>query len=541
VLYSFDGTDGSDPQGELIFDAAGNLYGTTLRGGTSSHCSFADGKKGCGTVFKLTPGQGGGWTETVLHSFDINGTDGAFPFGDVIFDVHGNLYGATNGGGSGGKCQFGCGTVFKLTPGQGGGWTEKLLYNFAGPDGANPQAGVVFEDGSLYGTTGSGGHGNGTVFELTPTGGGNWTEKVVYNFGQHPIDGYDPSAAVIFAQGNLYGTTPLGGAYPGAGKGGTVFEIPGNATTKPWTQLATWEGTLVNDLAFPTAEIGFAAGQLGQVWKTTDGGSHWTPVMSLGSPYYWHGIAALNTNDVVVSGHDDGGMALLRWSHDGGSTWGPIINLGPYQLFRVRFADSKNGLALDDAGNAFSTTNGGETGSDWTRSETGADFLGIQFSLLPDFLLARAAGTKFCVSFVPSPWLCGPPIDKPSDDAVFFVDLDHGWVGGGEAGPEKPTGWVQFTTDDAATWSGRTLSSPWPVQEIRFVDRQNGWAVGGNAEVVGGIYSSKDGGQTWSLDFQNGYEMVSCAQATTQSGEVRVWCVGDTISGSALYAQTVPQ
>jgi uncharacterized repeat protein (TIGR03803 family) len=542
VLYTFDGTDGADPQGDLIFDAAGNLYATTTFGGPSSSCS-ATGGTGCGTVFKLTPTESGDWTETVLHRFDHNGTDGFFPLSDVIFDVNGNLYGTTNYGGSG-NCDLGCGTVFKLTPQSGGGWTETVLHSFGinGTDGAGPAAGVIFDAGSLYGTTIAGGYGHGTVFELTPTAGGNWTEKVVYNFGRRPIDGSAPEASVIFdAHGNLYGTTGAGGG--GANGGGTAFEIPGDTTTKPWTQLATWEGTLVNDLAFPTADIGFAAGQLGQVWKTTDGGSHWTPVMSLGSPYYWYGIAALNTNDVVVSGHDNGGMALLRWSHDGGSSWGPIINLGPYQLFRVRFADSKNGLALDDAGNVFYTTNGGETGSDWTRSKAETDFLGIQFSLLPlpNILPVRAAGANFCAGFLGFPLVCGPPIDKPSDDAVFFVDLNHGWVGGGEAGPEKPTGWVQFTTNGALTWSGPTLSSPWPVQEIRFVDRQNGWAAGGNAEVVGGIYSSKDGGKTWSLDFQNGYEMVSCAQATTPSRAVRVWCVGDTISGSALYAQTVPQ
>jgi hypothetical protein len=102
-------------------------------------------------------------------------------------------------------------------------------------------------------------------------------------------------------------------------------EAPVAPQTNPWTRLATWDSAVVHDLSFPTAAIGFAAADLGQVWKTTDGGSHWNEVMNLGFPYYWYGIAALNTNDVVVSGRNNDGMAQLRWSHDGGSTWGPSL------------------------------------------------------------------------------------------------------------------------------------------------------------------------------------------------------------------------
>jgi hypothetical protein len=201
-----------------------------------------------------------------------------------------------------------------------------------------------------------------------------------------------------------------------------------------------------------------------------------------------------------------------------------------------------DGVAMTAGSNVFYTTNGGETGGDWTVVPLkSVGLLGFQFSLLPN-LHVRAAGSRYCESVDGGKiWTCRPPIDQPYDDAVFFVDDDYGWVGGGEIG-SKASGWVQVTTNGGQHWSGRTLNSPWPVREIHFVNRQNGWAVGGNwLQKVGGIYSSKDGGHTWSLDFQDVYEMTSCAQTPAQSGKVRVWCVGYNKTGSALYAQTVAQ
>ena len=167
MLYNFTGgSDGSLPTADLVFDAAGNLYSTTLWGG-SHEC-----RDGCGTAFKLTPDAKGQWTLTTLYSFDER--DGAFPNG-VIFDAAGNLYGATRDGGaySGGGCDYwGCGTVFKLTPGSGGTWSETVLHSFNdnGVDGYQPYGSLVMDrNGNLYGTTYAGGAYNyGTVFEVTP-------------------------------------------------------------------------------------------------------------------------------------------------------------------------------------------------------------------------------------------------------------------------------------------------------------------------------------------------------------------------------------
>ena len=137
---------------------------------------------GCGTIFELSPQTGGGWTETILYRFAGTAKDGAAPVGSLTFDKAGkNLYGTTYSSHS---------TVFELTPKSGGGWTKKILHTFGqGTDGNSVFAGVVFDaKGNLYGTSIVGGHLNaGTVFELSPKTGGGWTEKVVHNF--HFSDG----------------------------------------------------------------------------------------------------------------------------------------------------------------------------------------------------------------------------------------------------------------------------------------------------------------------------------------------------------------
>lgn len=275
TLYSFvGGTDGASPQGGLVWDAAGNLYGTTQTGGTGTGCH----KAACGTVFELSAA-GSTWTKATLYNFQGGTTDGEDPVAGLIFDKAGNLYGTTEGGGvdGGNNCGIGCGAVFELSP-SNGGWKESILHFFTekGGDGAIPQAGLVLDGaGNLYGTTPTGGLQNETcgigcgtvyelssvsgggwketviyeftqlngpadrvafdregnlygttsslVFELSPAGGGEWNETTLYTFGPFGSgDGYDPEASLVLDQaGNLYGTTPDGGS----AQGGTVFEI----------------------------------------------------------------------------------------------------------------------------------------------------------------------------------------------------------------------------------------------------------------------------------------------------------------------------
>src|SRR5579872_1611079 len=172
--------------------------------------------------------------ETILYSFVYGTSDGLAPYAGLTPDGAGNFYGTTALGGSVGAPFGNDGTVFELSPASGGGWTEKVLYNFgsASGDGIQPVATLIFDSkGNLYGTASKGGanNGSGTVFELLPSGGG-WTEKTIYNFGASSSDGIEPAyGSLIFdSQGNLYGTTLKGGS----NGSGTVFElIPGAGGT----------------------------------------------------------------------------------------------------------------------------------------------------------------------------------------------------------------------------------------------------------------------------------------------------------------------
>ena len=170
MLYNFTGDkDGRGPLASLVFDGSGNLYGTTYLGG-GGPCVY-----GCGVVFKLAPSSGGGWTETVPHSF-AGGKAGRMPLAPVVFDRAGNLYGTTFvGGGGGALCYYspdnahGCGVVFMLTP-TSSGWDYTVLKTFNDKSGAMPQAGLVSDSvGNFYGTTaGDGSTTFGTVYEITP-------------------------------------------------------------------------------------------------------------------------------------------------------------------------------------------------------------------------------------------------------------------------------------------------------------------------------------------------------------------------------------
>jgi uncharacterized repeat protein (TIGR03803 family) len=223
IVHSFDGGDGFAPQAGVIFDEAGNLYGTTSGG--SAH--------NWGNAFKLSPNSDGTWTETVLHSFDKNGVDGFQLQGALIVDKHGSLYGSTAWGGNLSNCGgAGCGTVFRLTPRKNGSWKESIIHSFGGTDGSWPTDALIFDKaGNLYGTTSTGGAARvGTVFELSPNGDGSWTETVLHSF--VTTDGAYPDAGVVFDQaGNLYGTTVSGGV-----RGfGTTFKLMPNHDGS-WTE-----------------------------------------------------------------------------------------------------------------------------------------------------------------------------------------------------------------------------------------------------------------------------------------------------------------
>src|ERR1700691_981114 len=302
AIYTFTGgvSDGSNPLSALVQDKAGNLYGTTLTGGGYPNCSpFGE---SCGVVFQLVPKSGGGFTENVIYTF-TGEAGGGYSYNGLVIDDKGNLYGATDLGGTPtGGCPGGtCGTVYELSPPQqqGGAWTETVLYSFCSQpgcvDGAYPQDRLILDaDGNLYGTTNVGGvqggcntdgfagYGCGVVFELAHTKSG-WKEGVLYSFAG-AADGGFPYAGIIFDKaGNIYGTTN-GEGFSGAG---TVYELVKG--TKSWTESTLYSFTggadggysvapLILDPAgnlYGTAEGG-GANYYGTVFELEKTGSNWT-------------------------------------------------------------------------------------------------------------------------------------------------------------------------------------------------------------------------------------------------------------------------
>jgi uncharacterized repeat protein (TIGR03803 family) len=244
VVHSFgSGSDGAQPIGGLVLDAAGNFYGTTSLGGAS----------GNGTVFKATR-SGQTWTESPIYSF-TGGNDGTNPPAGVTLDAQGNLFGTTSFGGANMV-----GVVYELSP-SGSGWTQKVLYNFQGQnDGQYPVGGVVHRAGKIYGGTFSGGvNGGGTVYELSPSGTG-WKLTTLHSF-TGSFGG--PYNKLIFdANGNLYGTTNGDGAN---GKGSVFKLTPSNGT---WTFTDLYDFTGGDDGGTPYGSL--AVDAQGNIFGTAD-------------------------------------------------------------------------------------------------------------------------------------------------------------------------------------------------------------------------------------------------------------------------------
>jgi uncharacterized repeat protein (TIGR03803 family) len=251
VLYSFTGgSDGAFPEGGLIFDTAGNLYGTTIHGGASED----------GTIFQLaapaTPG--GTRTLNVLHNF-IGHTDGEYSLGSLTFDRAGNLYGPTLFGG-----RFGGGTVFQLAAPatRGGSWTLNVLHSFKGvKDGIDPLGTLLIDGkGALYGTTYS-----GTVFKEVPPAPGHtaWTLKVLYSFDSV----FGGGALIAGKKGVLYGATALGGA----ANRGVVFKLrPPVTRGGAWTATTLYEFAGGSDGEYPLNDL--ILDKVGNFYGATENG-----------------------------------------------------------------------------------------------------------------------------------------------------------------------------------------------------------------------------------------------------------------------------
>lgn len=250
VLYRFNGTDGSYPQGDLTFDSSGYIYGTAVNGGSYSW----------GLIYSLVPSNGA-WTEDILYQARNDG-DGQFPMGGVTFDNSGDLYGIMAGGG-----RFNHGTVYQLAR-AGSGWQESTVHTFTfqGNDGAQPNGGLIKDAaGNLYGTTihlpGSG----GSAFELTPSG-GTWNDDMLSGFqGGIGLGPYDK--LLMDSAGDLYGTTFADGAYGM----GSVFKL--TRTSGGWSYRSLHDFTGGRDGGNPMSALVMDAS--GNLYGTaSDGGQY---------------------------------------------------------------------------------------------------------------------------------------------------------------------------------------------------------------------------------------------------------------------------
>jgi uncharacterized repeat protein (TIGR03803 family) len=290
-------TDGQTPQASLVADASGNVYGTTIQGGTA----------GAGTVFELSPPAtaGGPWTETILHNF-TGGADGMNPSDGLAFDHAGNLFGATYYGGVGVNGNS-FGTVYELSP-SGGTWTYSVIFSFDDAQVANsPFSNLVFDQaGNLYGvsngfiSSADCGGPCGNVFQLRPPAvtGGAWTGRALHAFNGHLTDGYRPNGVILIPGGTLYGTTNSGGT----NHTGTFFKLTPPATSGGgWTETILFNfptpngypvGLILggNGTFFGTADSGFDFGEIFQMIPPSSGGD-WTESVLYTFPSRSEGVA----------------------------------------------------------------------------------------------------------------------------------------------------------------------------------------------------------------------------------------------------------
>jgi len=383
-LHSFTGgQDGAFPPSSVTLGKSGSLYGATGFGGTAGNF---------GTVFEMTPPATGqkNWRERIIYRFQ--GTaDGARPFGRLIFDAAGHIYGVTQDGGLDGGCFNGCGTVYMLTKPQSGNgsWTKTTLYSFkGGKDGSDPVAGLLLgTDGSLYGVTVQGGSapvgtGIGTVFQLVPPRqpGGTWVKKTLVDFTAAKL-GANPNAMLIAdSTGLIYGTTSGGGNFDL----GTVFTLkpPAAGQTK-------WTHTIIHHFKGGTSGSSPYYGGLvlksGALFGTTPQGGHGT-VFKLTPPatgnlwketvlYRFKGGADGASAFGIVfnrAGEIFGGTALGGGTDDGGTIYKLVRpTTGKLWTHTVlhRFSTSLNGhrpspgLALGGDGTLYGATEQGGTGN----------------------------------------------------------------------------------------------------------------------------------------------------------------------------------
>jgi len=374
ILTSFNGSDGQYPQGSILLDRSGNIFGVTQYGGTGN----------TGVVYELVNEGGGRYFNRTLYNFAC-GTDGGYPLGGLVADSSGNLYGATAGCGA-----HSVGVIYELAR-SGATYTERVIYTFTGgPDGAYPYADLAIDSqGRLDGTTVQGGGGGcrggcGVLFQLVRNG-GKWTERVLHQFKNNGVDGRYPDAGITLdSKGNIYGTTSAGGA----DQYGIVFRLSPDKTGYQETILHYFYG--VNDGC--TLYSGVALDSSSNLYGVTYGCGKY----GYGTVYQFKRSGKKHVNNVVLQFNgsngqlpmDSGGKVAVDYSGNvyGTATLGGAYGSGTvFKLTGGSFVytdlhdfDPSNrtdgfypegGVSLDHAGSLYGTTQGagsyGDYGTVW--------------------------------------------------------------------------------------------------------------------------------------------------------------------------------
>jgi uncharacterized repeat protein (TIGR03803 family) len=368
LIYSFaGGPDGEYTDTDLVTDSAGNIYGTSVQGGTF----------GGGTVFEVTPAG----VHTVLYNF-TGGADGGEPYKGVTLDAQGNLYGTAVTGG-GGSCEGGCGVVFKLAN-SGGSWTQSVIHTFTGgADGSGPGSPVAFDKyGNLYGTTPTGGtSGIGVLYQLKADATGNWRLRVIHTFtGGSDGGGGSAGRLLIDANGNLFGVCTVGGV----SGFGTVFQITPAQGNWQFSTLYAFQdqpdgalpyGGLVFDKLGNLYGTTYYAGanDVGTVYKLTRSNGTWTESVLYSFKGGMDGASPISSLVSDASGNfygttSDGGAAscscgvIFKMTHAANGQWVESV------AYRFPGTPSPgfayNGMVRDSAGNLYGATVHGGSSND---------------------------------------------------------------------------------------------------------------------------------------------------------------------------------
>jgi|GEM_PF-1470850 len=354
--------------------------------------------------------------------------------------------------------------------------------------------------------------------------------------------GDGPRREVLERQGNVFSVTPaMECGFMARSPVVTVTDRPRSQSRQlTWDLKFSASSRLFKDVSFANDLVGYITTELGGVFKTTDGGDNWQQKMYLGFPYYWYGVEAVSPDTVVIVGFDNQANineGVIRWSLDGGDTWSQdIVLVNPNVigwLDNVHFFDDNRGIVMARwSGSAFYTTNGGKDAASWTFVQIDPNSSWFSGNIdAQDSGDIYTTGINFAHSTdFGSSWTVAPSADPVFDGGVDFLDSNNllGWTGGGMISPNVE-GWVHRTTDGGGTWSPRLSTFPYPIRAIRFFSESLGIAVGGNVySEAGGIYSTTDAGDTWTLDVDTNAEMFAIEAVRVGGYSYDVYCAGST-------------